>query len=759
MALLLLLLSSVLFVTNCQENGDGELRRDLNVLLLLPFQFDASAPEQPSYTDGPIIRPGADLAVEEINDRRDLLDGYTLNITVANSACNLADETILDFVRTYFHSDLSFVGSVGPACSDAAEIISPIISQDSTALLNFHIVSSPRLTNRNRYGYSFGTVGSSHAYVGLFLYLMRENEWDRIAVLYEESKIFYLTAYDLLVEQLPRVSPQSRIVFSAPISETELPLSTVSNQQVRVVFILSTSDLAHRMMCLIKRRFTELIFPTFQFVFIEVRNFFFHYPAIFFLDGKQYQCSVKEITQVMEGFLLTHVRLEATNQSTELVSGISYAEYYSQYKDRVNGSTTEWANPVYDGIWSLALALNNSIPRLKNIGLDIADCTFGNKLATDIIRDEALKLSFQGASGHISFSNATGYTNASVDLHQIMNNTSVLVGYYDETTDDLFRVSEGEFVESSFSTVELLVHPALATFFILASVVAVLLMVITHILTLHFRHFPAIKASSYRLSQLAYVGCYMIIVVFLCFTVQNVAHTTAVNTTSLCILQAWLLPLGFTLILATVTAKTWRLYRIFVHLKKPGRFLSDWVLTIAVLILAGIDLCICLVWTALFNFRILRNDRIVGDNMVEVRVECHSDEYYVYFGTLTLYQGVIMSTALVLALLTKDIRHESFRTKSIVVLVYFLTITLFLGFPLYLILSATGASGVNIEYTVLSLTYLAVVYQSFAFLFFPPVLSMLRVKIFHMVPGLRRFSKEVRSNSYQPSSFVSQRQA
>ncbi|CAI8051036.1 hypothetical protein GBAR_LOCUS27987 [Geodia barretti] len=113
-----------------------------------------------------------------------------------------------------------------------------------------------------------------------------------------------------------------------------------------------------------------------------------------------------------------------------------------------------------------------------------------------------------------------------------------------------------------------------------------------------------------------------------------------------------------------------------------------------------------------------------------------------------------MASALVLALITKNIRHKSFKTKSVTLLVYSLTITLSLGFPLYFILNTTRVSGVNVEYVVLSLTYLAVVCLCFVFLFFPPVLSLLRVKLFHKIPGLKRYSTEVATKSYQPSSFM-----
>ena len=767
MATVLWLLAVGALASCQQQQGSGgsldpgeeeERRQELNFLVLLPFEIPGFL-EQPSYTDGPILLPSAELAVEQINQREDVLPGYYVNVTVANSACNLQSETLLNFVEPFFHSGRNFSGIVGPGCSGAAELVSAITGENRIAILNFHIVSSPRLTDRTQYGYSFGTVGSSRSYVELFLKLMRENDWQSVAVFYEESKIFYVTAYSLLIEELQVVYPEGNIVFSAPISETYLPVSAISDHRVRVIFVLSTSDLMHRMLCIISRSFPYLHFPTYQFVFMEVRNYYFYYPADFTFNNRRYECSVQEITQAMEGALLTHVRLELTDHSSELVSKMTYGEYWKLYEEKVrktveNGSTTEWGNPTYDGVWSLALSLNNSIPKLSDLGMDLSDYTYGNSEATNIIRDEAANIEFQGASGTISFDNNTGYTSSMVDLHQLTDNTSVLVGLYSEDTQQLEMIGTADFVENDFEAVELLVHPALATLFLLSTAVALVLILTAHVLTLIYHNFTTIKASSYRLSQLIFAGCYILVISIIALSAEKVAPSSMVNIPSLCAIQAWSLPLSATLILGTVAVKTWRLYQIFVHLKKPGKFLTDWALIIVVLALVGVDVVLCLVWTTAFQFTTLRRETIHGADKIDVIVECDSRSYFVWFGVLTALQGVIMFIALALALLTKKIRHESFKTKGIVLLVYFLTITLLLGFPIYFIVQVTNVSGPNADYAILALTLNIVLYLCFFFLFFPPILSLLREKMFYKVPGLRRFARDAISNAtYQPSSY------
>ena len=728
---------------SCQQ----ERREELHFLFLMSFEIPGRpGSEQPFFTDGPVILPSAELAVEQINMREDVLPGYTVNLTVANSACDLEIEAAVNFVQPFFHSGTPFVGIVGPTCSDATELVSAITGESLISILNFHTAGSPRLISREQFGYSFGTVGSAHGYVNLFLSLMERNDWHSVAVFYEESRIFYATAYSLLIERLQQTFPQGNIALSAPISETYLPVSSISDHRVRVIFVLSTSDLIHRIFCLISRSFSYLKFPTYQFVLIEVRNFYFHEPADFTYNGQRYECSVREITEAMEGMLFTHVQLELTNQSSVLVSGVTYGEYLELYRERVGtNNATEWANPFYDGVWSLALALNNSIPKLREHGFELSNYTLGNPEASMIIRDEVVRLNFQGASGRMLFDNATGYTEGTIELDQLVDNSSNFVGYYAEDTDELHLIGNPDFIDGDFQSVELQVHPALATLFLLSTLIALTLIVVVHVLTLVHRDFKPIKASSYRLSQLIFIGCYALILSTIVLTIQKTSSYSSVSISSLCAIQAWCLPISLTLILGSVTLKTWRLYRIFVHLKKPGKLLSDWSLIIMVLLLVGVDIVVCLSWTIAFPFTTLRHETIQGINEIDVTVECDSEHYFAWFGALTLFQGLLMFTALALALLTKGIRHESFKTKAVVLLVYFLTITLLLGLPTYFILQVTNVSGPNTEYAVLALTLNIVLYLCFSLLFFPPVLSLLRAKVFHKIPGLERFSTSTKS--------------
>ena len=107
----------------------------------------------------------------------------------------------------------------------------------------------------------------------------------------------------------------------------------------------------------------------------------------------------------------------------------------------------------------------------------------------------------------------------------MVNHKYSLVGYYSEDTQQLLLVQDTNFVDNSFELVELVVHPALASLFVLVMVVALVVVVGAHVMTLAISKFVTIRTSSYRLGQEIFIGCYVIAVSFLCFTTYKVATT------------------------------------------------------------------------------------------------------------------------------------------------------------------------------------------------------------------------------------------
>ena len=137
----LFLLPILMDLSNGLKNkiGDKDTEiKELNFLLLLSFEIEEYS-EQQWLSDGPMLQPAAELAVEQINQRDDILADYSVNLTVANSACNLLGYTAVGFVPTFFRSGVRYAGIVGPTCSESVEFVSAITGEEGVSVLNFHI--------------------------------------------------------------------------------------------------------------------------------------------------------------------------------------------------------------------------------------------------------------------------------------------------------------------------------------------------------------------------------------------------------------------------------------------------------------------------------------------------------------------------------------------------------------------------------------------------------------------------------------------
>ena len=73
------------------RGGDLATTTDLYIVSMLPYPAQEGTHPiwQPTWMDGPDIAPVVYLAVEQINNRTDLLSNYTLHVIESDGACNI----------------------------------------------------------------------------------------------------------------------------------------------------------------------------------------------------------------------------------------------------------------------------------------------------------------------------------------------------------------------------------------------------------------------------------------------------------------------------------------------------------------------------------------------------------------------------------------------------------------------------------------------------------------------------------------------
>lgn len=713
------------------STGNGSQISTLHFLVLLPFPLNPNeSTVQPSVSDGPCILPAVQLAQDEINARRDVLADYRVEILVRNSACDVGTYTLRSFVEPVFHGEQNITGIIGPGCSFSSLVAAAQLSRKEVALLNFHIASSSTLSDRERYGYSFGVVGSLQAYVSTILSLLKYNDWSNVVILYDESRAFYSLIHDQLSLELSRDS-NITADFSSPLFQDFIPLSRIPNlpNKPRVVILLTSYEYAQRIMCLAIKDHPNLLYPSYQFIMVEtltgldigVQNVDFSF------QNERYKCSAEAVQTALKGSVHLHFRLRPESDDTVIVSGTNYSDYWNQYSSRaaeVNVTATEWANTYYDAMWSLALSLNRSLPKVAS---PLTSYRYGQHKTTDIVRDEVLGLMFQGASGRVRFHQDNGYISRVVNIFQVMDNNKVVkVGYF--LDDKHFEVlEEAVFIENSFKMVELGIPTYLAALLILLSLIGLVLLIMLQALTIAYRDYKSVKATSPRLTHLIYIGCYLLTIAALTTVLLHTLPSSHIHYPFMCTLDLWAFLCGLTLLLATVCAKTWRLYRIFVHYLDPGQWLSDKVLLVYILVVTGISVALCLSWSVASPLR-KEEVRTTDGNEIHIQNRCTSDYFFEWYGAMLGYIAIIMTFTVILAILTRGVKHRLFRTKAIVLFIYVLAILLGIGIPIFSILTIENTNP-YISYVVHICIVDLTVCICIALLFFPPLAPLLKEKL------------------------------
>ncbi len=715
------------------ERSPSEGAPTLYVLSLLPYP-DTIPALQPSWDEGPTLWFAEQLAVKHINARSDVLPGYRLELLRGDSGCDIIQKAVRAFVRQIIYEERNIAAVIGPGCSASATILSSLTAHSDVELLNIHIAGSPLLANRKQYPYSFGTLDSTEVFVDTLLALMRKNDWTNVGVLYEESRVYYRTTLQIFEAKI-RDLPDYKLTLSSAVYDTYIPLDELAATETRIIILMVSPEFLSKVFCLASHK--SLTFPTYQWLIVsrtveEIDEISFKF------EGKSYSCGHERIMSALSGTIVVHYKLTSFNESTKTDVLVTYETFLRDYLcelEKYNNERSEgeeklapsfWAPSYYDPVWALALALNNSIPYFQAMNLSLTEYRYGQHQATTIIREQLLALEFEGVSGIVSFNSSNGFVRRAVDIYQVESQGFMkIVGY--QSAGVIVELADATYINSHFDSV-LVTLPKELTVVSLAFVTAILALIsVMHCIMVIFRKRKTIRASSPKLTHLVFIGCYILTLALITYAI---IATGKLNSDVLCQLRHLLhsaFSIGCTLIFGTITARTWRLYRIFFRFRNPGSFLSDQRLSLFVLLLLVYDVIICIVWIVVDPFAVDYERTLISDSngvpMIEVRVVCKQSYYFVWFGMLTGFNAFWVATAFVLALLTRNIPQKDFETRSITLLVYILTIVFGIGFSLYTLSILNSSTLLEFVCGCSLLNILLVLCIMFVFL--PPILPLL----------------------------------
>jgi len=696
----------------------------------------------------------AELAVDKINARDDLLPGYRLEIIAADTEiCSetLITESYVSFVK--YVTDVAFntVGVTGMTCASVIQAISPLAGHPDIDLLQISAgAAPPEFANVQAYPRLYRIISSSAVQNDALLALMEAFQWRRISILSDSTLINHTGSADDFIAKVNQ-NPDLELVSQEAVTPRSLlpALSTTISSAAKVIYASMTVDEAHQLLCAAFKQ--GHIWPTYVWIFQQL-------TLEDFLLGANECENVTEL-DLLENSILLQYRTEPNDRNSALVSEQTYNEYQHQYRQRLGANITNqdlYANALHDSIWAFTLALNQS---LQNFSFeDLQHYGLGNRKLTSVIESNLKMVNFSGATGQVHF-NENHESDTEVSILQVKNGTPVLIGCYNPHPQNLTLHLPPETLipKDDFETIRFKLHPAMP---IVTLVFVGLLVVVTTIILVLFLYEwnkPAIKATSPYLSLLILAGCYLLYGAATILAVREYID----NFGELCQALFWFDVVGMLLIYGTLLVRQLRVWRIFFHVfQKPGKFWNDYFLFIVVLIIIMVAAIILILWVTLDPFQTIKFQffvPFVNPPHHAVILFCDCNHYYVWISALYyVYITSIVFFVGILAILTRKIRMASFRdTKEVSMFIFVSIAALTICFAYS---TAFAYSGVILAaYTFEVIQYLPVAILCKVFLFMPKIWSARLQKRIHRPSYSRRSSREGSSYSTQRGSMTSMR--
>ncbi|ELT87738.1 hypothetical protein CAPTEDRAFT_22448, partial [Capitella teleta] len=629
------------------------------------------------------------MALEEINERQDVLPGYHLELVWGDTQCDPGHG--LNALYELLYTDPPKVMVIGGGCSIVCQPCSEGSTQWNLTTVSYGCMS-PSLSNRERFPQFFRTVQPEVTQNPARIELMRLFDWDRVAII-QQSYEYHTAQIEDLIERLSR-SNTTIITYEIFQTDASIQIENMKKHDVRIIVTASYEDEMGETIC---KAYAEGLYgPGVQWIFANWFDEFWWQNSP--------HCSPKEFLQVIDGAIYTGMSYE--NPILEKsIGGIDSEDFKRIFNQRSNYSDwtgKDFGPAAYDSIWAAALALNRTIDKMENHGFNktLDEFTYSDKDINDLIIESMYEVEFVGVRGYTRF-DKTGNPQGLITIRQqqgavsrppSFNSMSPVIG-------SNLRMVGGRPPRAGSTLIlsQVRLSPALyATTSILASlgiVVAVFLL----LFNTWFRRRKVIKMSSPNINNLILLGC------TLCYLTILFESSDIEVERYFCVLRQFSFVAGFALTFGALFSKTWRVHIVMIASTKTAKpkIIKDPQLAFGVLVLVLVDVSIMIAWLVVDPVQaVLRNGTeqvSANDNDIIFKyqsIECKSEFQTHFSAALLALQSLLLIFGAFLAWETRRVKVEALNdSKYIGMCIYNVVVLAVIGVALqYVIKDAVNAS-------------------------------------------------------------------
>lgn len=704
----------------------------IHIMAVVPTTNVVQGNVPPKWTNGEEILPGAHLAIQQIANNSDLLNGLQLKvIPVRIPSCNI-NEGIIPFVKELTSKDNNIVAIVGFFCQSIAQHFSQLLQHKQMGIVHISAMSLQMEGRDNFPNVQHSIISLVESVSRAALQLMHSLKWKNISVL-SNQKLHYITAKYTFIKIAKEQGINIKVAFNIKTIKEKFEVILHELQRNGIKIIVAFVTLTEAREILFHAHHNGFKWPDYCWIFA---NEILHHSLS--------QCAA------MNGAIFLQPELKTQFENDIPPSTLNYSTYHNAYLEYLRETATKlnvslqsnpYANVMYDSIWAIALILNQSLNILEERNLSLVNTIHSRSAIVHVLQEKLSELSFQGVTGSLNFSQYTAALETSVQILQIQNGNPVHIGCYKDSLDQLL-INDSNFnlrkrPNDTLNRVYVIFPLPLTVIMSVLVVMCFLLTTASMCLFLYYRKQPVIRATSSTLSLFVFLGSY-ILLLSTQFSIISGATIVQGNQGSLrtfiCTFDIYFLGIGTDILFATVIAKTLRIYYIFKIFGKGSQICSDRGLLFLILSTVSIKIILLVTWTSCDINHLVDTEQQVTDTVppyVHVTQSCQSKHLGIWISLQFGYSTALGLVMVLLAIMTRKIRRGNFKdSKEINMLVIALLLDAFLTMPLWIVLRISGATILS-QLAYIVGTLLAAFFGQ-AFLILPKIGPLVLVKIQRM---------------------------
>uniref|UniRef100_A0A671R6G6 Gamma-aminobutyric acid type B receptor subunit 1-like n=1 Tax=Sinocyclocheilus anshuiensis TaxID=1608454 RepID=A0A671R6G6_9TELE len=627
-------------------------------------------PMSGGWPGGQACLPAAQMALDLVNKRTDILPDYELELIYYDSMCDPGEATKLLYDLLYTEPIKILLM---PGCSSVSTLVAEAARMWNLIVLSYGS-SSPALSNRQRFPTFFRTHPSATLHNPTRVQLFQKWKWTKIATIQQTTEVFTSTLDDL--EQRVKEAGIEISVRQSFLTDPAVAVKNLKRQDARIIVGLFYETEARKVFCEV---YKEKLYGK-KYVWFLIG---WYADNWFKIKDPSINCTVEQMTEAVEG----HVTTEIVMLNPETVRGASNLtsqEFLAQLMSKLGGKNPEEtggfqeAPLAYDAVWALALALNKTVGPLKAKGRRLEDFNYNNKDITAEIYRALNTSSFEGVSGHVVF-DAQGSRMAWTLIEQLQGGSYKKIGYFDMTKGNLSWYGNDRYIQNS--------QP--------------------------------------YLNNMTAVGCMMALAAVFPLGIDGL-HVRNSQFPVVCQFRLWLLGLGFSLAYGSMFTKIWWVHTVFTkkdEKKDKRKHLEPWKLYATVGALLVIDILSLMIWQIVDPLHItvekFTKEAPKGDvdQLIEPLLQhCSSEKMNTWLGVVYGYKGLLLLLGIFLAYETKSVSTEKINDhRAVGMAIYNVSVLCMITAPVTMILSSKQ----DASFAFASLAIIFSVYITLVVLFVP----------------------------------------